>query len=66
MQEDHMTKGKRIAKGEIVIRLAENHRYKNTKEAWEAVGPIFARLIADLIKKRKQKTQKRTGGITTE
>ncbi|HYE68244.1 MAG TPA: hypothetical protein VEA58_06495, partial [Anaerovoracaceae bacterium] len=39
---------------EIILTLAENHRYKNKREAWEAVGPIFARLIAEAIKRNSK------------
>ncbi|MBN1136837.1 MAG: hypothetical protein JXM73_09635 [Anaerolineae bacterium] len=48
-----MTKGKRLACPRIVVVEAEELKYASRDEAWAAVGPILARILAQTIRQEK-------------
>lgn len=63
-----MTRGKNCERPRIVVVQAAQPRYKTRDEAWKAVGPIWARILAQVIsweKREQERTNcKRKNGRT--
>lgn len=49
-----MTRGKRLECPNITIVRAAEPKFKTRDEAWQVVGPILARILAQTISSEKQ------------
>lgn len=55
-----MTRGKRLECPHITIVRAAEPKFKTRDEAWQVVGPILARILAQTISSEKQEQKGET------
>lgn len=55
-----MTRGKRLECPNITIVRAAESKFKTRDEAWQVVGPILARILAQTISAEKQEQKDET------
>lgn len=55
-----MTRGKRLECPNITIIRAAEPKFKSRDEAWQVVGPILARILAQTISVKKQEQKSET------
>lgn len=53
-----MTQGKRLSPPRIVVCCAAQPRYASRDEAWQAVGPVLARILAHVIMHEKAEQER--------
>jgi len=55
-----MTRGKRLACPRIVVTQAAQPRFTTREEAWDVVGPVLARILAQTILREQAKQERRS------
>jgi len=55
-----MTRGQRLACPHIVVFHSNQPKYASRDEAWAAVGPILARILAQIIAYEQEEQERKT------
>ena len=55
-----MTRGQRLACPHVVVFHSKQTKYASRDEAWAIVGPILARILAQIIAREQEEQEKKT------
>lgn len=56
-----MPKGKQLPPPEIIVKQADELKFASQEEAFEVVGPILARMIAQTILRENEEKKRKSG-----